>query len=56
MDRFNLKLIPEFNCSPTGPSVVKWFEEAECVCRLCKIKEPMLVIPLRLTNRAYAVY
>ena len=56
MDRFNLKLIPEFDCSPTGPSVVEWFEKAERVCQLCKIKEPALVIPLRLTKGAYAVY
>ena len=52
MDRFDLKLIPEFDGSPTGPSVVEWFEKAECVCRLCKIKEPAL----RLTKGAYAVY
>lgn len=56
MDRFDLKLIPEFDGSPTGPSVVEWFEKAERVCRLCRIKEPALVIPLRLTKGAYAVY
>ena len=56
MDRFDLKLIPEFDGSPTGPSGIKWFEKAERVCRLCKIKEPALVILLRLTKGAYAVY
>ena len=56
MDRFDLKLIPEFDSSPTGPSVVEWFKKAECVYRLCKIKEPALIIPLRLTKGAYAVY
>ena len=56
MDRFDLKLILEFDGSPTGPSVVEWFEKAKCVCRQCKIKEPALVIPLRLTKGAYAVY
>ena len=53
MDRFDLKLILEFDSSPTGPSVVEWFEKAERVCQLCKIKEPVLVIPLRLTKRAW---
>ena len=36
--------------------MVKWFEKAECICRLCKIKEPALVIPPRLTKGAYAIY
>ena len=49
-------MIPEFNGFLTGPSMVEWFEKAECVCRLCKIKEPALVIPLRLTKGDYAVY
>ena len=56
MDRFDLNLIPEFNGSTTGPSVVEWFEKSKCVCRLCKIKEPALVIPLRLSKGAYAMY
>ena len=56
MERFDLKLISEFDGSPTGPSVVEWFEKAKRVCWLCKIKEPALVIPLRLTKGAYAVY
>ena len=56
MDRFNLKLILEFNGFLSGPSVIEWFEKAKCICRLCKIKEPALVIPLRLTKEAYAIY
>ena len=56
MDRFDLKLILEFDGSPTGPSVVEWFEKAERIYRLCKIKEFALVIPLRLTKGAYAMY
>ena len=56
MDRFDLKLIPEFDGSPTGLSVVEWFEKAKRICRLCKITGPTLVIPLRLTKGAYAVY
>ena len=34
--------------------MVEWFEKAEHICQLCK--EPALVIPLRLTKGAYAVY
>lgn len=56
MDKFDLKLIPEFDSSPMCPSIVKWFEKAELVCRLFTVKEPATVIPLRLTKGAYAVY
>ena len=56
MDKFDQKLIPEFDGSPMGPSVIKWFEKPEWVCRLFKIKEPLMVIPLRLMKGAYAVY
>ena len=56
MDRFDLKLIPVFDGSFTGPSVVEWFEKAERICKLFRIKEPMLVIPFRLTTGAYIVY
>lgn len=56
MDRFDIRLIPEFDGSTTGPAVVEWIEKAEKICKLCKIKEPATVIPLRLTGGAYAVY
>ena len=56
MDKFDLSLIPEFDGSPTGPSIVKWFEKAERVCKLFRIKEPSMVITLRLMKGAYAVY
>ena len=56
MDRFNIRFIPEFGGSATGPSVVEWFEKAERICKWYKINEPATVIPLRLTGGAYAVY
>ena len=56
MDKFKLRLIPEFDGSPMGPSVVKWFEKAKQVCKLFRIKEPSIEIPLRLMKGAYAVY
>ena len=56
MDKFELRLIPEFDSSPTGQSIIKWFEKAERVCQLFKVKEPSMVITLRLTKGAYVVY
>ena len=56
MDKFKLRLIPEFDGSPTGTSVFEWFEKAEWVCKLFRIKGPSTVIPLKLTKGAYAVY
>ena len=56
MDKFDTRLIPEFNGSATVPSVVEWVEKAEGICKLCEIEEPATVIPLRLTGGAYAVY
>ena len=49
MNGFDVELIPEFD----GPSIVEWFEKAECVFRLSKIKAPAEVIPLRLTGGAF---
>ena len=37
-------------------SVIEWVEKAKHICKLCKIKEPATVIPLRLTGGAYTVY
>ena len=51
MNRVNLRLIPECDGSFMDPSAVKWFEKAECVCRMFKVKEPV-----RLLKGAYAVY
>ena len=56
MGKFNLSLIPEFDGSPMGPSVIKWFEKAERVCKLFRFKDPLMVIPLRLMKADYAVY
>ena len=56
MDKFDLNLIPEFDSSPLGPSVIEWFEKAEWVCKLFRIKEPSMMISLRLTKGTYAVY
>ena len=56
MNEFDLKLIPEYDGSPMGPSVVEWFEKGERVCKSFKIKEPSMVIQPRLRKGACAVY
>ena len=45
-----MKLIPEFDGSPTGLSTVEQFENAECFCKLFRIKEPTWVTQLKLTG------
>ena len=52
-DRFDLKLIPEFNgLTP----VLDWVEKVELHCLLSGIKSIEHVIPLRLSGGAFAVY
>ena len=54
--KFDLKLIPEFDGSASGPSVVEWMEKAELVCKMCQVKHMELIIPLRLMVGAFAVF
>ena len=49
----DLKLISEYD--GTG-SVVEWLDKTELVCKIRKIDDLALVIPLRLTKGAFAVY
>ena len=56
MDKFELRLIPEFDGLSKGPFVVKWFEKVEWVCKLFKVKDPSMMIPLGLTKGASVVY
>lgn len=52
-DRFDLKLIPEFDGSDP---VLSWVEKVELHCQLSGVKNVERVIPLRLTGGAFAVY
>ena len=52
-DRFDLKLIPEFNGSTL---VLDWVEKVELHCLLSGVKSIEHVIPLRLSGGAFAVY
>ena len=52
-DRFDLKLIPEFNGSTP---VLDWVEKVELHCLLSGVKSIEHVIPLRPSDGAFAVY
>ena len=54
--KFDLKLIPKFDGSASGPSVVKWMEKAELVWKMCQVKHMELIIPLRLMGCAFTVF
>ena len=53
---FDPKLIPLFDGTDAGQSVVEWVEKAELVCRLSGVKHIECVVPMRLSGGAYAVY
>jgi len=53
---FDPKLIPLFDGTDSGQSVVEWVEKAELVCQLSGVKRIECVVPMRLTGGAYAVY
>jgi len=53
---FDPKLIPLFDGTDSGQSVVEWVEKAELVCRLSGVKRIECVVPMRLSGGAYAVY
>lgn len=50
-----LRLIPEFGGKPSE-SVSEWLEKVDLVCNLRGLCKPETVIPLRLTDGAFAVY
>ena len=54
--KFDLKLIPEFDGSTFGPSVVEVMEKAELVSTMCQVKHMELAIPLRLMGGAFIVF
>ena len=54
--KFDLKLIPEFDNSASGSSVVEWMEKAELVCKMYQVKHMELIIPLRLMSGAFTVF
>ena len=53
---FDPKLIPLFDGTNFGQSVVEWVEKAELVCRLSGVKNVECIVPMRLSSGVYAVY
>lgn len=53
MESTDLKLIEEYNGSK---DIVEWLEKVELVCKIRKISDLAVVIPLRLTGGAFSVY
>ena len=53
---FNPKLIPLFDGSDYGQSIVEWFEKVELICRLSGVKHVKCIVSKRLSGSAYAVY
>ena len=53
---FDPKLIPVFDGTNPGQSVVEWVEKAELVCRLSGVKNIEYVVLMCLSAGAYAVY
>ena len=53
---FDPKLIPLFDGTDPGQSVVEWVEKAELVCQLSGVKNIECIVPMCLSGGAYAVY
>ena len=53
--KIDLKLIPEFSGN-NQQSVAEWLEKVELVCKIIGIADLASVVPLRLTDGAFAVY
>ena len=53
---FDPKLIPLFDRSDSGQSVIKWIEKAEFICQLSSILYIESVIPMCLLGDTYVVY
>lgn len=54
--KLNIKFTPEFDVLVSGPSMVKWAEKAEVLCKMCGVKHLEHMIPLRLSGGVFAVY
>ena len=53
---FDPKLIPLFDRTDSGQSVVEWLEKAELVCRLSGVKNVECIVPMCFSGGMYAVY
>ena len=53
---FSPKLIPLFDESDSGQSVIEWIKKAELICQLSSIKHTVCAVRMRLSGSAYVVY
>lgn len=56
MATFDVRLMPEFNGSDGDISIAEWYSKVTWICKLHKVTDLTLVIPLRLTGNAYRIY
>ena len=56
MASFDIRLIPEFSGDKKDESIAEWFSKVTWLCKLNKVKDVELVLPLRLTGHAYKIY
>ena len=56
MANFDARLIPEFSGENSNDSIAEWYSKAKWVCKLHKVTDITLVLPLRLTGYAYKIY
>ena len=47
-EKFDLRLILEFDSMDPNQSIIEWVEKAELVCRLCMVKKFEFVIPMQM--------
>ena len=56
MANFDVRLMPEFSGGDGEISIAEWFSKVTWICKLHKVTDLTLVIPLRLTGHAYRIY
>ena len=56
MATFDVRLISDFSGEKSGGSIAEWYSKVAWLCKLHKVEDLSLVLPLRLTGHAYKIY
>lgn len=56
MANFDVRLIPEFSGESKEDSIAEWYSKATWLCKLHKVTDLTIILPLRLTGNAYKIY
>lgn len=56
MATFDVRLISEFSGEQSDESIAEWYSKVTWLCKLHKVSDLALVLPLRLTGHAYKIY